>query len=224
MVANNGFTLPGAADRTVVIGGTGTGKTVFGCWLLSTQRFDKRPWVCIDFKGEVLFDQVGDPPMRDLTLSQSPTKTGLFRLRINPGQEDAFENWLWKMWQRENVGLFCDEFSLVPQRSAMKAILRQGRSKLIPVIACTQRPVDCDREVFTEATYVSVFRLDDVRDAKIIKGFTRDAAIDETLPPHWSFWYDKAKTNLTRLRPCPNPETLVRTLKERAPYSWFWGR
>ena len=66
------FRLPGGADRTVVIGPTGSGKTVAGAWLLSRQRFDRRPWVALDFKNEELWDAVGDPPMRPLRVSPCP--------------------------------------------------------------------------------------------------------------------------------------------------------
>lgn len=223
--ANNdaGFRLPGAADRTTVIGGTGTGKTVFGAWILSKQRFDERPWVALDFKDEILWDDVGDPPMRDLRLGAMPGKRGLYRMQVRPGQEDQLESWMWRIWARGNVGIFCDEVSLVPQREAFKAILRQGRSKRIPVIACTQRPVDCDREVFTESQFVSVFRLDDARDYKVVKMFTRDAPIERQLPKHWSYWYDKQNFSLTTLKPVPPPDIVARSLRGVAPYSWFFG-
>lgn len=214
------FRLPGGADRTVVIGMTGTGKTIFGAWLLSKQRFDERPWVCLDFKDEILWDQVGDPPMRPLTLSQLPKKNGLYRLDVRPGDDEALEEWFWKVWNKGNIGIFCDEVSLVPTREAFKAVLRQGRSKRIPVIACTQRPVDCDREVFSEANYVSVFRVKDARDYKIIQQFTGNAAIDRPLPRHWSYWYDAAQNSLLTLKPCPPPDIVAKELKQSVPYSW----
>ena len=217
------FRLPGASDRTVVIGANGTGKTVFGAWLLSKQRFDKRPWVCMDFKNEELWDSVGDPPMKELKLGKLPGKKGLYRLRVHPGQEDELEAWLWKVWTAENIGLFCDEVSLVPQKNAFKAILRQGRSKLIPVIACTQRPVDVDREVFTESQFVSVFRLDDARDYKVVQMFTRDAPIHIPLKEHWSYWYDKRNFSCIPLKPVPSPDTIAANLRRAAPYSWFLG-
>lgn len=217
------FRLPGASDRTAVIGANGTGKTIFGAWLLSKQRFDKRPWVTIDFKGEELWDQVGTPPMKTLKLGEMPGKRGLYRMHVHPGQEDQFEEWLWKIWSKENVGLFIDEVSLVPQRNAFKAILRQGRSKRIPVIACTQRPVDVDREVFTEANYISVFRLDDVRDYKTIKGFTRDAPIERMLPEFHSHWYDKKKFSCVTLKPVPSPDSVAESLRRAAPYSFLFG-
>lgn len=214
------FNLPGGTDRTCVIGMTGTGKTVFGAWLLSKQRFNERPWVCLDFKNEILWDQVGDPPMRPLSLNHLPKKNGLYRLDITSRDNDALEDWLWEVWSKENIGIFCDEVSLVPQKEAFKSILRQGRSKRIPVIACTQRPVDCDREVFSEANYVSVFRVKDRRDYKIIQEFTGNAAIDAPLPQHWSYWYDAKENQILSLRPCPPPDIVAKSLRDVAPYSF----
>ncbi len=224
------FVLPGAADRTVIIGQTGTGKTILGAWLLSKQRFDKRPWVCIDFKGEELWDRIGDPPMRTLKLGQMPGKSGLFRMHVRPDQDDELEQWFWDIWERarrgKGCGIFVDEVSLVPQKAAFKAILRQGRSLRIPVIACTQRPVDCDREVFTEAQYRAFFGLEDARDYQVIRGLfggrdVKDEAVK--LKRHWSLWYDVKQKQLTMLKPCPSPATVAADLKRVAPYNWFLG-
>lgn len=220
------FTLPGAADRTVIIGQTGSGKTIQGAWLLSKQRFDKRPWVALNFKDEELWHRVGDPPMRPLKLGAMPPKRGLFHMDVYPGDEDALEDWLWKIWERGNVGIFADELSLVPQKKAWKAILRQGRSKLLPVIGCTQRPVDCDRENFTEAQYRSFFGLEDARDYQVIRGLfgnrdIRDEA--ERLKRHCSLWWDVKQRELFVLNPCPSPDTVAADLKAAAPYSWFLG-
>lgn len=217
------FVLPGAEDRTAIIGGTGTGKTTFGAWVLSKQHLKARPWVALDFKNEELWDMIGDPPMRPLKLGKLPGKNGLYRLSIRPNEDDALEDWLWRVWEHGNIGLFCDEASLIPQKAAFKAVLRQGRSKHIPVIACTQRPVDCDREIFTESQYVSVFRLDDKRDYKIVQGFTREAPIEKPLPPYHSYWYDKRRNALHILNPVPDGSTIAARIKAETPYSWFLG-
>lgn len=218
------FTLPGVEDRTIVIGATGTGKTTFGAWLLSKQNFGKRPWIALDFKGEQLWDMIGDPPMRPLKLGAMPKKQGFYRVSVLPSDDDELEDWLWKIWERGNIGLFCDEASLIPQKAAFKSILRQGRSLHIPVIACTQRPVGCDRELFTESQYASVFRLDDERDYKVVQGFTRGAQIDRPLPPFHSFWYDKKKSQLQVLKPVPDGSIIAARLKAEIPYSSFWGK
>jgi hypothetical protein len=204
-----------------VIGPTGSGKTVGGAWILSQQRFDKRPWVALDFKGEVLWDEVGEPPMRNLKMGDMPGKRGLYRMSVRPDQEDDLEKWLWKVWHKENIGLFVDEVSLVPQKAAFKAVLRQGRSKLIPVIACTQRPVDCDREVFTESQYRMFYGIEDDRDWPIIRGLFKNANVSKPLPPFWCYWYDaKQKTCLT-MRPVPPPEETARLVRQVVPRSWL---
>lgn len=219
------FTFPGAADRTVIIGPTGSGKTIGGAWVLSKQRFDKRPWVALDFKGEELWDRVGDPPMRPLALGSMPAKRGFYRLSVLPGEDDALEDWLWKVWTKENIGLFVDEVSLMPRKSAFKAILRQGRSKRIPVIACTQRPVDCDREVFSESQYRMLYGIEDRRDWDVIKGLFSGSQIDVTkpLPRFWSYWYDAKAKYTWRLKPVPKPDSIAREIKTLAPYSWAFG-
>lgn len=217
------FNIPGAEHRTTVLGMTGTGKTIFGAFLLSKQRLDKRPWVVIDFKDEELWDKVRTPAIRDLRLGDMPGKLGLYRMRVDPWQADALEDWLKRVWSRGNIGLFVDEVSLIPQRDAFKAILRQGRSRLIPVIACTQRPVDCDREVFTESNYMACFKLKDVRDYKIVQGLTGTTGAERPLPEHWSWWYDARQNSLFPLKPCPPPDMVAASLRQAAPVSW-WNR
>lgn len=221
------FRLPGAEDRTVVIGPTGSGKTVLGAWVLTKQNFRARPWVALDFKGEELWDDVGDPPMRPLKLGAMPGKQGFYRVSVRPGQDDELEDWLWKVWEKGNIGLFCDEVSLIGRNDAFKAILRQGRSKRIPVIACTQRPVDCDREVFTESQYRSLFGIEDLhRDYPVIRGLfgmTDVRPMIAQLPRHWSLWYDARQKSLTTLRPVPAPASLASDLRQTIPYGWFLG-
>lgn len=217
------FQLPGASHRTSVIGGTGTGKTVLGGWLLSKQNLNTRPWIALDYKEEELWDKIGDPPMRPLALGSMPGKKGLYRTRIRPGQEEETEDWLWKLWERGNVGLFCDEVTLLPQKAAFKAILRQGRSKLIPVIACTQRPVDVDREVFTESQFKAIFALDDIRDYKTVQGFSNNFDVSAPLPPFHCHWVDMRQREHFVLKPCGGPDSVATALRSKAPYSWFLG-
>ncbi len=218
------LTLPNAEDRTVVIGATGDGKTIMAGWLLSKQRLEKRAWVWIDFKDEELLDKIGSPPVRKLKLDAMPGKVGLYRLTVYPGQEDQLEAWLWRIWKRGNVGILCDEVSLVPQRDAFKALLRQGRTKWIPIISCTQRPVDCDREVFSEAQYRVLFTIGDLaRDWLIIKGLFGGHDVRRPLPRFHCYWYDVRARKLLVLPPVPDPARVAAAIREAAPRSIFAG-
>lgn len=218
------FRLPGASDRTVIIGATGSGKTIAGAWILSRQNFEKRPWIAFDFKDEEFWATVGTPPVQDLKLGDMPSKKGLYRMTVFPGDDDRLEEYLWKIWSAGNIGLFIDEVSLVNSKEAFKAILRQGRSKRIPVISCTQRPVDCDREVFSESQYRMIFRVGDRRDLKTVSELCPDADISKALPPRWCYYYDVAQNACFTLRPVPPPDIIAQSLRDKVPYKrYFWG-
>jgi hypothetical protein len=221
-VPNVTFRIPGGDARTTVIGATGSGKSTCGTWLLSKQRFDKRPWVVVDFKREVLFDYVGIPPIQEIELtSRLPRQPGLYLVSPRPDQEDQLETWLWKVWERENVGLFVDEASLMPERDAFRAILQQGRSKRLPVIACTQRPVSVARPLFSEASFFAIYRMADKRDYKVIEGFV-PADLSLPLPDHGWRWYDVARNQLLTMGPVPPPQQIADRLRERIPHVQTW--
>jgi hypothetical protein len=213
------FRLPGGDARTTVIGASGSGKTTCGVWLLSHMRFDKRPWIAIDFKREDIFDRIGFPPVRHLSLAKLPSRNGLYLVSPRPDQDDALEHFLWRIWHRENIGLYVDEAALMPDRDAWRAILQQGRSKRIPTIACTQRPVDVKRALFTEASYFCCYRLQDRRDARVIEGFM-PADLSRPLPPyHWQ-WYDVQRNVLLHMAPVPGKPVVADQLRARLPLDY----
>jgi hypothetical protein len=215
-----GFRLPGGDSRTTVIGASGSGKTTCGTWLLSHMRFDKRPWIVIDFKREDIFDSVGFPPIHPLSLGKLPRKPGLYLTSPRPDQDEQLEDFLWRIWHKENIGLFVDEAALMPDRDAWRAILQQGRSKRIPTIACTQRPVDVKRALFTEASYFCIYRLQDRRDARVIEGFV-PTDLSSPLPPyHWR-WYDVQRNALLHMSPVPDKPGVADRLRAALPISLY---
>lgn len=216
------FRFPGGDARTTCIGATGTGKTTNGAWLLAHQRFDRRPWIIVDFKRERLFDVVGFPPIETRPVTaRLPTRPGLYLVSPRPDQEDELEDFLWRVWQRENTGLFIDEASLMPDRDAFRAILQQGRSKRIPLIACTQRPVDVKRGLFSEASFFCIYRMADRRDYRTVEGFV-PADLSRPMPDyHWR-WYDVARNELLRMRPVPTPRQVADQLRQAAPSVTTW--
>lgn len=218
----NGFRIPGGDSRTTVIGATGSGKTTCGTWLLSKQRFDKRPWIIFDFKREALFDAVGIPPIVEIGLgSKPPKRPGLYIVCPRPDQDDELEALLWKIWERENCGLFIDEASLMPEKAAFRAILQQGRSKRLPVIACTQRPVSVARPLFSEASFFAVYRMADKRDYRTVEGFI-PADLSQPLPDHHWRWYDVARNSLLTMAPVPGPAQIADDLRAAIPPQTTW--
>lgn len=218
-----GFRFPGGDARTCILGATGSGKSTCGIWMLSHQRFDKRPWVCIDFKKEIIFDRVGFPPIVELDLASPPPKRpGLYLVSPRPGQDWALDAFLWRIWERENCGLYVDEAALMPETgNAFPAILQQGRSKRIPVIACSQRPVGVARGLFSEANFFAVYRMTDKRDYQLIQGFV-PAEMDQPLPPHHWRWFDVARNRLLHMAPVPHPEAVADRLADNIPTVSTW--
>jgi len=125
------------------------------------------------------------------------------------------------VWQRENVGLFVDEASLMPDRDAFRAILQQGRSKRIPCVICTQRPVDVKRAVFSEASYFCIYRMTDKRDYRTVEGFV-PADLSRPIPDYYWRWYDVARNELLTMRPVPGPRAVADNLRERVPAIAAW--
>lgn len=223
------FRFPGGDQRTTILGATGSGKSTCGLWLLAHQRLDVRPWVIWDFKREEFFDLVGFPPITALSLdAKPPKKPGLYLVAPRPGEDWAVERFLWRIWEKGNCGLYVDEAPLMPDRSdAFQACIQQGRSKRIPLIACTQRPVGVARGLFSEADFVCVYEVTDKRDYKLIEGVV-PAEMSQPLAWHHWRWFDRKQRLVLNMRPVPAPDKVAGLLALRAPYvasgwhPWTW--
>ena len=212
------FRWPDVTNRTVILGATGSGKSTCGLWFLSHMDFSI-PWVAVDWKAEAMFDAVGFPPIKVIGYGDIPRKPGLYLLSPKPGEEEILEAWLWAVWKAGRIGLYLDEAMLMPDIGAMRAILQQGRSKHLPVIACSQRPVDIPRAFFSEASFFCLYRLNDKRDYKTVEGFVPVGDLSRTLPEHYWRWYDVARNRLLTFAPVP-AAGIVDDLKAAIPYQW----
>jgi hypothetical protein len=222
MLSRPVFRFPGGDARTTVLGATGTGKSTCGAWLLAHQRLGRRPWIIVDFKREVIFDTVGIPPIREMGLrDRPPKKPGLYIVSPHPGQDDELDAFLWRIWEAENIGVFVDEAALMPSGDGFAAILQQGRSKRIPVIACCQRPVNVPRGLFSEASFFCVYRLADKRDYLTIQGFV-PADLSTPLPDHHWRWYDVSRNRLLHMAPVPPPGMVAGELGQAMPVYETW--
>lgn len=209
--------LPTSKQRTTIVGRTGTGKTVAGLWHLSNYDLQNKTWVVFNFKNEEHIDSI--PNARHIEIDYLPTKKdkGVFILNPTPndsrrpkqGEQSPVEEYLWKLWHRENVGIFCDEGYMMGDNDGFNACLTQGRSKRIPMIICAQRPSWISRFVFSEADFYQVFDLNDDRDKKTIEGFTPIRYKDAPpLEDYQSYYYDVGKNKLHRFNPVPTVQEI----------------
>jgi hypothetical protein len=211
--------LPGSSDRTVVIGKTGSGKTQFAVWLLSTQDFHVRPWVVIDYKGDELINRIDKA--RDIDYSMVPTQPGIYILRVLPGEEDELSEWFKAVWSQENVGIYVDEGYMIGNRDKWyNACLTQGRSKHIPMIILTQRPLWLSRFSFSEASFMQIFGITDSDDRKTVKRYIEEDnrdLIDVKLPEFWSWYYDVGRDKMVKFQPVPQGDVILASIDKRLP-------
>lgn len=206
--------LPRYDKRTTVIGSTGTGKTQFAVWLLSSRDYNIRPWIIFDFKGDELIEDIGAKEIN--VRGKVPKEPGLYVVRPIPELDDGYVlNFLWQIWAQGNTGVYIDEGYMVGNRNpALNACLTQGRSKHVEMIILSQRPVWMSKFVFSEANYFAVFNLTVEDDRKHISGFIPKTRID-LLPKYHCLWYDVDRQKADIFSPVPEREQLIKTFRER---------
>lgn len=197
-------------------GKTGSGKTVAGLWHLSKRSWDRRPWLLFDFKGDEHISRL--PHTRDLAVGAAvPNEAGLYIIRPVPeSDDDAVEATMWNVWERGRTGVFIDEGYMVSQRNkAFKALLTQGRSKQVPMITLSQRPVWLSRFAISEADFHQVFFLSDEGDRETVQRFIPHEISDRRIPRYHSYYYDVGNDELTGLKPVPPLESILGTFEQR---------
>lgn len=173
------FRLPQGGEHVSVFGRTGSGKTQAGAWILSTRDLKEKPYVIIDYKGDELLNSISR--VRDIGYKDVPSEPGLYILKAHPSDKEPMENWLLKIWEKGDTGLYFDEGYMVPDENNLTGIFTQGRSLNIPVIMLSQRPAWLNRFAFSEASHFMVFHLNDKRDQQNVREFTPPGFLDMQL-------------------------------------------
>lgn len=195
--------FPKPNDRTVILGRTGSGKTVAAVWHLSNADFFRKPWIVFDYKGDGLIAKIPTTPL-DVNNLRVPSEPGIYRIQpLAVVDDDKIESFLWEVLRRGNVGLYVDEGYMLPNNGrsmAYRAIQTQGRSKNIGTITLSQRPVWVDRFILSEADFYQVFHLNDKRDRQTIGSFLPENYGDLLAPFH-SAYYDVKKNDFVTMLP-----------------------
>ncbi len=163
-------------------------------------NFDKRPWVIFDYKVEEAINSIDRAERIDV--GYVPKHPGLYVVNPLPTDTEIVDAYLTAIWDHEKIGLYFDEGYMIPNDAGLVACLTQGRSKQIPAIMLTQRPVSISRFAFSEANFFQVFSMIDVRDKQTVKGFA-PINFNVRLPEFSSFYYDVGKDRLNIMLPVP---------------------
>lgn len=202
--------FPGDTDRLTIVGATGSGKTIAGLYHLSRRNIDQKPWIVYDYKYDATINAIEGAQHVSLN-SKLPERPGLYIVHPSPSDDVLVDAHMMQIWAREDMGVYVDEGYMVGNKSpAFRALLTQGRSKHIPMIINSQRPVYMDRFVFTESQFIQVFRLqhdDDIASAQ--KFIPYD--LSERLPRFHSYYYDVIENKVITLRPVPDENAILDT-------------
>jgi len=204
--------LPNSSQRITIVGRTGSGKTIASLWHLSLQNFTSRPWVILDFKTDENINAIDRA--QHIKLTETPKRPGIYVVHPIPSQKEEVTDFLWKIWERENAGIYVDEGYMLGADPAFEACLTQGRSKHIPMIVLTQRPAWISRYAFSEADFFQIFHLNDKRDRKTVELFV-PADLDARLPDYYSRYYDVGSNQLVTFSPVPEPSQTLQVIGER---------
>ena len=211
--------LPDDSQRHLIIGRTGSGKTQFATHMLSLRRWDRMPWVIANFKDDELLNSLpGVTELDSLTLPPpKKMRSGLWMVRPDIDDWDGMEALMSDMWRRTHIGLYIDEALPLasPRHPALRRILTQGRSRRVPVIAGSQRPVDLDRYLFSESEFMSVMDLTDDRESERIRDMTGVQLDMSRLPQYHSYYLDRLGKRLTIVTPVPAYEHILDTFARR---------
>lgn len=216
--------LPGDTDRTSIVGKTGSGKTTAGLFILSEMNlFEKMPWVILDYKGDDIIEKIPARPLHEG--ASAPDEPGLYKLMCSPfhASPDPVDEFLRSVWRNGHTGLFFDEAYMLPDRfgrtnsGTLRALFTTGRSRHIPIISLTQRPMDVTKYNFSEASHHVIFRLPDKGDRDVVRGRVPNEEFDRIfgragtlLPEYQSMWYDVSRDNTFTMLPFPHPKEVVK--------------
>lgn len=205
--------FPTSSDHTLIVGRTGSGKTVSALWFLSKANFHVMPWVVLNFKGDENIDAIGGA--KRIGYDEIPDMEGIYMMYPRPDEIPThLEEYLWKVFEHENIGLYVDEGFMLEKSKALDAILVQGRSKHIPVILLSQRPVWLSRFATSQSNFIQLFDLTDVRDKETILSFMPRKAQSD-LPEFHSWFFDVKRKRLHHFAPVPTPDEIVDNIDER---------
>lgn len=204
--------FPSDSQRLAIFGATGSGKTQAALWHLSHRSYETMPWIIYNTKSDAAINAI--PYAHHIEIDEVPVEPGVFIVEPLAEEEEELQAHLRSVWNRGYTGVYIDEgYAMGHQNKPFRNMLTQGRSRMIPMIVLSQRPVWIDRFVFSESEFLQSFRLQHRKDI---------AAMEEVIPrrldrlPEYHSWYYDALRNDTRqMTPVPDIKVIHSTFARR---------
>lgn len=210
--------LPGPNDRLAVIGTTGSGKTVAALWHLSRADLASRPWIVWDFKDDENIGKIEHAEHVGLDFRPNSKSKGLYVVHPMRGEDEQVNSLMLDILRKGNVGIYLDEPD-INNSEGFEDVLRKGRSHRVPVIALTQRPVDCNRYMLSEAGYYQVFDLADDKDWARVRNFIPLRKLgyenEPNLKKYHSLYYERDRKKITPFSPVPSVNSILEKIDEK---------
>lgn len=206
---------PSNQNRIAVVGRTGSGKTQFAMWLLGELHngaWAEMPITIFDFKRAKLIGAIHKAgAARVIDIARKPPKSpGLYIVRPAPVEDDqAVLDYLRQIYEDTGHALYFDEaYELGNRNRGFRRLLTQGRELEIPMMYCTQRPVNCDLYSLSEADYWAVFHLRNPDDINRVRDYVPDYD-PSTLGKYQCHWYDVGSDQGVNLNPAPAVSSIL---------------
>jgi hypothetical protein len=200
----------GPTDRLFAAGMNGSGKSVLATAIAN--RWDR--FLIYDPK----VDDEAVPPNSVVAYGVANALRALpgrVVYRPNPQESGslvakAFDELVERVWRLGSHGIVVHEAADLAASDRelepwLSAAWRAGRSRGIPGIALTQRPVNVPRLFLSEARHLALFTLVDRADREVMGRLMGPIVVPEPLPLDHSFWYRAPDLTVRRIAPLGAP-------------------
>lgn len=206
--------FPRRSGRGIIIGKTGSGKTMVALYLLKGAPSD--PLYLFDTKNDGTLDKYFDPETTVSVTAAGVDSSEAMEAKtilVRPTGEEMADHSsvdfaLDKIYTIGNRVVYLDEASQIsPSQHRLGPglinLLSRGRSRGITVLSGSQRPAQISRLFFTESEQFYIFQLGDLRDRKRVYEFVPDEIVLRALPKHEFIYYDHDLEKAIRFKPAP---------------------